>query len=100
MGKCAEQTLVKRSTNGQKYMKKIPMSLSIRETQIKTTLRFQSECLSSKTNKQTNEKNSRCQWLTPIILDTQEAEIRRIKVRSQPGQIVLQEPILKNPSQK
>jgi hypothetical protein len=29
------------------------------------------------------------QWLTPIILATQEAEIRRITVQSQPGQIVL-----------
>jgi hypothetical protein len=27
-------------------------------------------------------------WLTPIILSTQEAEIRRIKVQSQPRQIV------------
>jgi hypothetical protein len=27
-------------------------------------------------------------WLTPVILATQEAEIRRIMVRSQPGQIV------------
>jgi hypothetical protein len=31
---------------------------------------------------------------------TQEAEIRKIMVRSQPGQIVLQDPISKNPSQK
>jgi hypothetical protein len=29
-----------------------------------------------------------CWWLTPIILATQEAEIRRISVWSQPGQIV------------
>jgi hypothetical protein len=29
-----------------------------------------------------------CQWLTPVITATQEAEIRRIKVRSQPEQIV------------
>jgi hypothetical protein len=29
-----------------------------------------------------------CQWLTAIILATQEAEIRRIKGQSQPGQIV------------
>jgi hypothetical protein len=36
----------------------------------------------------------------PIILATQEAEIRWIVVQSQPGQIVLQDPILKNPSQK
>jgi hypothetical protein len=28
-------------------------------------------------------------WLTPVIPATQEAEIRRIVVRSQPGQIVL-----------
>jgi hypothetical protein len=34
------------------------------------------------------------QWLTPAILATQEAEIRRIMVRSQPRQIS------KNPSQK
>jgi hypothetical protein len=27
-------------------------------------------------------------WLTPIILTTQEADIRRIKVQSHPGQII------------
>jgi hypothetical protein len=26
-------------------------------------------------------------WLTPVILATQEADIRRIEVQSQPGQI-------------
>jgi hypothetical protein len=37
----------------------------------------------------------------PVILATQETEIiRRITVRSQPGQIVPQDPISKNPSQK
>jgi hypothetical protein len=36
----------------------------------------------------------------PIILATQEAEIRRIKVRSQPGQIVHESLSGKNPSQK
>jgi hypothetical protein len=30
------------------------------------------------------------QWLVPVILATQEAEIRRTVVRSQPGQIVLE----------
>jgi hypothetical protein len=32
---------------------------------------------------------ARCQWLTPIILATWEAEIRKITARSHPGQIVL-----------
>jgi hypothetical protein len=40
------------------------------------------------------------QWLTSVILATQEAEIRRIAVQSQPGQIVLPEPILKKPIRK
>jgi hypothetical protein len=31
---------------------------------------------------------ARCQWLTPIVLAIQEAEIRKITVRSQPGQTV------------
>jgi hypothetical protein len=31
---------------------------------------------------------ARCQWLTPVIPATQEAEIRRINVCSQLGQIV------------
>jgi hypothetical protein len=31
---------------------------------------------------------ARCWWLIPVILTTQEAEIRRIKGGSQPGQIV------------
>jgi hypothetical protein len=39
-------------------------------------------------------------WLMHIILAIQEAEIRKIVVQSQPGQIVHVDPILQNPSQK
>jgi hypothetical protein len=46
------------------------------------------------------KKKARCLWFTPIILATQEAEIRRIAVQSQPRQIVPRDPILKNRSQK
>jgi hypothetical protein len=31
---------------------------------------------------------ARCRWFTPVILATQEAEIRRISVQSQPSHIV------------
>jgi hypothetical protein len=43
---------------------------------------------------------SGCQWLTPVILATQEAEIRRITVGSKPSQIyhgtLSQKTLLKN----
>jgi hypothetical protein len=39
-------------------------------------------------------------WLTPVILATHEAEIRRIMVGSQPGQTVHKTLSRKNPSQK
>jgi hypothetical protein len=41
-----------------------------------------------------------CRWLTPVILVTQEADIRRITVRSQPRQIVHKTLFWKHPSQK
>jgi hypothetical protein len=39
-------------------------------------------------------------WLTPVILATQEAEVRRIEVRSQPRQIVCETLSCQKPSQK
>jgi hypothetical protein len=47
-----------------------------------------------------NECTARCWWLMPVILATQEAEIRMITVGSQSGQIILRKPISKNFSQK
>jgi hypothetical protein len=43
---------------------------------------------------------TRCRWLTPVILATQEAEIRRIAVRSQPRQIVQETVSRKKPITK
>jgi hypothetical protein len=40
-------------------------------------------------NRQTEKRRmAGHQWLTPVILASQEAEIRKIPVQSQPGQIV------------
>jgi hypothetical protein len=39
------------------------------------------------------------QWLTPVILTTQEAEIRRMAIQSQPRQIVFETLSQRNPSQ-
>jgi hypothetical protein len=43
---------------------------------------------------------ARHQWLTPVILATQEAEIRKVTAQSQPRQIVQETLSQKNPSQK
>jgi hypothetical protein len=43
--------------------------------------------------------NSQVLWVTPVILATREAEIRRIKVQSQAGELV-QETISKTPNTK
>jgi hypothetical protein len=40
--------------------------------------------------------SARCQCLIPVILATQKAEIRRIKVRSQPQAYISRDPISKN----
>jgi hypothetical protein len=46
------------------------------------------------------EDVARCQLLTPVILATQEAEIRRIVVWNQPGQVVHETLSQKTLSQK
>jgi hypothetical protein len=40
------------------------------------------------------------QWLTPVILATQKAEIRKITIQSQPRQTGASPHLGKNPSQK
>jgi hypothetical protein len=47
-----------------------------------------------------SEKDAGCQWLTLVILVTQETEIGRIVVQSQPRQIVCETLSQKNPSHK
>jgi hypothetical protein len=47
-----------------------------------------------------NVKTARHQWLIPVILATQEAEMGRIPDGSQPGHVVHEILSRKNPSQK
>jgi hypothetical protein len=52
-------------------------------------------------SKKTNKKNqARCQWFPPVIPSTQEAEIGRITVRSQPGKKVQETLSQKNHHEK
>jgi hypothetical protein len=44
----------------------------------------------SSVHKKKNINNARCWWLTPVILPTQEAEIRRIAVQSQSRPMVFE----------
>jgi hypothetical protein len=46
------------------------------------------------------KSEDRRQWLIPVILATQEAEIRRIEVQSQLRQLVLETLSQRNPLQK
>jgi hypothetical protein len=46
------------------------------------------------------KSKARHRWLVPVILATQEAEIRMIAVRSQPHANSLRDYLKKNPSQK
>jgi hypothetical protein len=57
-------------------------------------------CERSAKNQNKKKSTARRQWLPPIILATQQAEIRRIMVQSQPGQIAHETLPRKNPSQK
>jgi hypothetical protein len=51
-------------------------------------------------NKAKNKNTGRHWWLTPVIQATEEAEIRRIEVQSQPGQVVQETLSRKYPSEK
>jgi hypothetical protein len=57
-------------------------------------------CLVLCSKKEVCLKQTGHQWLTPVILATQEGEIRRIAVKSQPRQIVLKTLSQKHTSQK
>jgi hypothetical protein len=47
-----------------------------------------------------NTRPAGCWWLTPVIITTKEADIRRIMVQSQPQANSSQDPILKKPNTK
>jgi hypothetical protein len=63
---------------------------------------WENHCTSSNVKNSFKKCNgeARCWRLKPVILATQEAEIRSITVRSQPQANSSRDPISKNPSQK
>jgi hypothetical protein len=78
------------------YMPIIPAPRKLRQEDhgLETSLGYKARPCLKKTNihSQNQQQQQRTphragRWLTPIILATQEAEIRRIKVRSQPQAI-------------
>jgi hypothetical protein len=52
--------------------------------------KFKPQCCKNKQIRKKNHNTGQVPWLTPIILATQEAEIRMIMDPSQPSQIVLE----------
>jgi hypothetical protein len=69
-----------------------PTSTNHHTGRICSTLLFSDFCI--------RKKEAWHQWLMPVILASQEAEIRRITLWSQPKQIVHEAQCQKNPSQK
>jgi hypothetical protein len=67
------------------YLNPLTISLSSVYT---TCLHHQSFTLLAEWSFYNTNHISRCQWLTPVILATQETEIRWIMIRSQPWQRV------------
>jgi hypothetical protein len=51
---------------------------------------FRVKALSSNSNTKKKKREREFWWLTPVILPSWEAEIRKIMVQGQPGQIVLE----------
>jgi hypothetical protein len=68
--------------------------------QLPNRCKAQNSSHSTKINKSTNKTLNWAQWFTPVNLATQETEIRRISIQSQPRQIVPETLTQKNPSQK
>jgi hypothetical protein len=61
----------------------------------KHKLKFSFSCTLTQQSTQKSTAVVRHQWLTPVILATWEAEIRRIKFQGQPRQIVHKSPSTK-----